>query len=70
MEALEKTNTPCFEDGCNGVLIDIIKDYIAETPKGTVVVPDVPTSKCDICGEECFGPKACRMIDEALYGDE
>jgi YgiT-type zinc finger domain-containing protein len=70
MENIERTNTPCFEDGCNGVLIEVIKDYIAETQKGTVVVPDVPTSQCNVCGEECFSSKACRMIDKALYGDE
>jgi YgiT-type zinc finger domain-containing protein len=70
MENIEKTNTPCFEDGCNGVLVEVIKDYVAETPKGAVVVPNVPILRCNLCGEDCLEIKACRMIDKTLYGDE
>ena len=66
MKTLE--NYPCFH--CvSGHYHIVYMPYESTNKQGNAqIIPDVPHTVCDSCGDTCFSAEASKIIEFHLYG--
>lgn len=55
----------CFD--CEGRYDRLKIDYVANTHKGKITVPDIILLRCVFCGDECFPSEESKKIDDFIY---